>query len=459
MNIALEPIGEQHFYLKVTIEPEDYEPQVKQELHKIRKNANLKGFRPGTAPESMIRKLYGEEVKADQLQKLLSKSIEDYRKENELNFLGDLLPLVDEQLSGDGNRFQFNFEVGITPSLSSFDFIDGLKPMRFEIEVEDSLVDEEVKRFRQRFSERTEVEGPAQEGDVVEIEAEEWAGEAAVADGVVTEFNILIGENLHDAMRDKLVGASVGDAFEFNIREVEKDLSEKDIYRYLLHIEKQEAGDRQVGDLFRGRVAGILRVSPAELNEALYKKAFGEETDVVDEQGLREKLRQGIAKAFSVEAEKFLDIELAKLAATQSGLNYPDAFLEKWLRRSFKAWEEKPEDVFAHDLLHFKEGLSWQHVRDYILETQQIEISYDEVANEIIEDLQGKYGSFNLPPESWAKLAQKTMENKEQALQYIGEIQNRKALQWIKGRIDIPVERLSLDAFREKTEKYRTHQH
>ncbi len=459
MNIALEPIGEQHFYLTVTLEPDDYLPQVNQELLKIRKNANLKGFRPGTAPESMIRKLYGEEIKADQLQKLLSKSIEDYRKENEMEFLGDLLPMVDEQLTGDGNHFQFKFEVGVSPRLPSFDFIDGLKPVRCEIEVEDSLVDEEVKRFRQRFSERTEVDDPAQEGDVLELEAEEWAGDAAVADGVVTEFNILIGENLHDAMRDKLMGKSVGDAFEFNIREVEKDLSEKDIYRYLLHIEKQEAGDRQIGDHFKGRVAGILRVSPAELNDTLYKKAFGEETDVVDEQGLREKLRQGIAAAFSVESEKFLDIELAKMVATQSGLNYPDAFLEKWLRRSFKAWEEKPEDDFAHELLHFKEGLSWKHIRDHILETQQIEISYDEVANEIVEDLQGKYGSFNLPPESWAKLAQKTMENKEQALHYIGEIQNRKALQWIKGRIEIPAERLSLEAFRVKTEKYRNHHH
>ncbi|MBK9109973.1 MAG: hypothetical protein IPM92_16800 [Saprospiraceae bacterium] len=46
----------------------------------MRKNAHIKGFRQGAAPEGMIRKLYSEDIKAEQLQKLINKSIEDYQR-------------------------------------------------------------------------------------------------------------------------------------------------------------------------------------------------------------------------------------------------------------------------------------------------------------------------------------------------------------------------------------------
>lgn len=69
MNTRFEPISEQHGYLNITLDQVDYMPQFNEELKKIRKNASIKGFRQGAAPEGMLRKLYGDGIKADLLQK------------------------------------------------------------------------------------------------------------------------------------------------------------------------------------------------------------------------------------------------------------------------------------------------------------------------------------------------------------------------------------------------------
>lgn len=65
MDISLHLIAPQHANLRLILEPKDYEPQISQELKSLRKKANIKGFRPGTVPELMIKNLYGAAVRGE----------------------------------------------------------------------------------------------------------------------------------------------------------------------------------------------------------------------------------------------------------------------------------------------------------------------------------------------------------------------------------------------------------
>ena len=59
----------------------------------------MDGFRPGKVPMGMIRKMYYTPVLVDEVNKLVSESLFNYLKENDVKILGEPLPHRDEQKS------------------------------------------------------------------------------------------------------------------------------------------------------------------------------------------------------------------------------------------------------------------------------------------------------------------------------------------------------------------------
>ena len=77
MNITRENIDELNAVLKVEIEKTDYEEKVEKVLKDYRKKANVKGFRPGMVPIGLVKKMYGKAVQLDEINKIVSESIQN----------------------------------------------------------------------------------------------------------------------------------------------------------------------------------------------------------------------------------------------------------------------------------------------------------------------------------------------------------------------------------------------
>ena len=56
MNVIREDIDALNALLKVEVKPEDYQDKVSKTLNDYRKKANLPGFRPGHVPLGLIKK-------------------------------------------------------------------------------------------------------------------------------------------------------------------------------------------------------------------------------------------------------------------------------------------------------------------------------------------------------------------------------------------------------------------
>lgn len=97
MNISREEIGTLNEVLKIKLLPEDYLQKFESELKKFQKTMNLPGFRPGHVPVGLIRKKYGKAILIEELNKLVSGTLENYISEQKLDILGSPLP----QLSDD----------------------------------------------------------------------------------------------------------------------------------------------------------------------------------------------------------------------------------------------------------------------------------------------------------------------------------------------------------------------
>src|SRR4030043_943106 len=96
MDITRENIDDLNAVLKVKIVKTDYADKVENVLKDYRKKANIKGFRPGMVPIGVIRKMYGNAVKIDEINKVVSDNIRKYLTDEKIEILGDPLPKADE---------------------------------------------------------------------------------------------------------------------------------------------------------------------------------------------------------------------------------------------------------------------------------------------------------------------------------------------------------------------------
>ena len=96
--------------ITINIERDDFEDKVNEVLSDYRKKANIPGFRKGHVPIGMIKKQYETTITADEVNKLLQKNLEQYLRDENLNILGNPLPVINEELDWKSNEFTFDFE-------------------------------------------------------------------------------------------------------------------------------------------------------------------------------------------------------------------------------------------------------------------------------------------------------------------------------------------------------------
>ncbi|TFH38778.1 MAG: trigger factor family protein, partial [Bacteroidia bacterium] len=115
MNITRENIDALNAILKVEISKEDYDEKVTAVLNDYKKKASIKGFRPGKVPFGMIRKMYGPSVQLEEINKLVSESISGYIAEENIDILGDPMPVEDPGIDfNTQENFEFSFEIGLS---------------------------------------------------------------------------------------------------------------------------------------------------------------------------------------------------------------------------------------------------------------------------------------------------------------------------------------------------------
>ena len=153
MNIVKENIDDLNALLKVKVEKADYEERVEKTLKEYRKKAYIKGFRPGMVPMGLIKKMYGLSVKADEINKVLSESVQKYLEEEKIDVLGDPLPKYDDEQKYDFEKdddFNFTFEIGLSPEVD-LKLSKKNKIKEYKIIVDDKMKENYVNNIARRY--------------------------------------------------------------------------------------------------------------------------------------------------------------------------------------------------------------------------------------------------------------------------------------------------------------------
>ena len=128
MKIEQNRIDDLNIELSLTVAKEDYSESKKKRLSEYRKKAEIKGFRKGMVPMSLVEKMYGQTALVGAVNDVIAEGLNNFIKENNLRVLGEPLP-SEEHIQNewnDGNDFNFKFDLALNPEvsfeLSSADF-------------------------------------------------------------------------------------------------------------------------------------------------------------------------------------------------------------------------------------------------------------------------------------------------------------------------------------------------
>lgn len=450
MNITRENIDELNAILTVSIEKNDYEASVNDVLKNYRKKANMPGFRPGMVPAGLIKKMYGKAALAEEVNKILSKSLTDYIVSENLNVLGEPLPNDEKQQTIDWDNqsdFSFVFDVAMAPA---FDVkLEDLAALPYyNIVADDEMVEKQLDAYASRLGQNVVVES-VEEKDTIRgtfVQLNEDGSE--LEGGIVAEKVVIAIDLMKDEETKALfIGKKAGDVVVFDPIKAYDNRHE---VSHLLNI-SHEAAETLSGN-FSFAIIEVLRFEKAELNQDLFSKIYGEDSGIATIEEFKAKVKAEIEENFGYSSNYKFALDSRDNLLKAVPFELPQAFLKRWI----KATNEKMTDEqIDGDFDNFMVDLKWQLIKDKIVKDNNLKITEDDVyalAKEMAVMQFRQYGLNNVGEEHLENYANHMLKNEEERRKLVARKMEDVIVATIKEKVSLDVKEIGYDEFNKMLE-------
>ena len=181
------------------------------------KNINIRGFRKGKAPRSIIEREYGEGVfYEDALKELYPQAIAEAAEEAGLVLVKDKIDLDVEKAGRDGVTLKAVVTVEPEVTIENYKGVT-YKPMSLEITDED--LDKEIDKVRDRNSRMVTVEDrEAAMGDIAVIDFKGLKDGVAFEGGTAENYSLTLGSgSFIPGFEEQVVGHKTGEEFTIDV--------------------------------------------------------------------------------------------------------------------------------------------------------------------------------------------------------------------------------------------------
>jgi len=377
MQVSVEDVNSVKKTLHIEIPQDEVVRELDKAYNALKKNAKVKGFRPGKVPRSALERLFKKDVHADVTSRLIQSSFIDALKETELKVVGN--PQVDPPELEAAGSYKYDATVEIAPEIADID-ISGLNLTRTNYTVSDAEIDAQLKMLQRNFVryEKIEKNRAARKGDYVLINFEGFKNGRPFDETAKTEnFNLKIGEGpiLKD-FDDQLVGMKPGDNKEFKIT-------------FPGDYHNKKLASLEIS--FQVTLNEIREEVLPPIDDALAKKA-GQYENLDDlKKVISENLEQGYAKRIEQELHEQIFSELI----SRSDFEVPDAMVDMELEgiveeaiRSFSYRNITMEELglSRESIAEKYRDVAFNQVKRHLLLGKIIDQKSLEVSNEELEE-------------------------------------------------------------------------
>ena len=429
--------------LSVAFVEDDYKNEVKKQLNKLGQRP-IKGFRPGHIPAAMLQRLYGTQVKAEVVDRMLNRAVSDYIINNHIAILGEPMIADDAQVDIEKDKdFEFKFNIGMAPDFN-LTIDNNITIPYYNIEVTDDMVQKHNEGYRKRFGKQVPGEEAAVDsllrGSLVELDKN---GEE-VAEGIKTERTIVMPQYLHDEeQKQKFIGAKVGQEIVFNPN-IANGGNANEIAS-MLNIEKE--GAEAITADFKMTVNEVMVTQIADMDQEFFDNVLGK-GQATNEEEYFVKLKETIQHQMTADSNYRFTIDAEDVLRAMVGeLQLPDEFLKRFLLTRSK--ENTPEKI-EQEFPAAKQHLEWQLIKDKAAQSLQVKVDDSDrkrLAKLMAAQQFAQYGMTNLPDDVIENYAQKMMDDER----YQDDINNRafddKFFAALKQTVTLDEKTLSLDEF------------
>ncbi len=388
METTVEDISTTKKRLKIEIPSAVIREEYNSSLNNVKMKAKIPGFRPGKIPNNLIEKKFGDDIRADIIDRLVPQYYSKALKDADL--VPVTMPTLEDTLEIKKDQpLAFSLTVEVRPKISDLTYTE-LKVEEIPVQVDDHEVDETLKRLREERAVVSVVDRPVQKDDLIIIDYTKLdpADNKELSSGTDQLMNL--GNNLvPKGILDELVGKHKGDIIEIDIPSFDS------------------AG--KTGELIQeGDKGNRIRITIKEIKEKIlpeidddFAKELGQDTLI----SLKEKIREGILNAKNANAAKQQKSKLLAMLVDSHDFDIPESLLEKELQtlmlnekasieQAKGALQNKDEDISSKEDpdTEFMEKLKPKAVEnvksmillDMIAEKENISVSEEELKSRIV---------------------------------------------------------------------------
>lgn len=372
---------------RITIEiPADViEKEIRDSLEDVRRKATLPGFRTGKAPMSLIEKKFGKKVEDDVLEKIIPKAYVDALNEADITPVTD--PLMENQLDFKrSNPVSMTLLVEVLPKIGNLKY-EGIEVKDIPVSVDDSEIDDVIKRLQEEKAIYEPSEGPVETDDLIIFDYTVKDDGTEMKDQIFKVGGNAFPENFSQAVAGKKKGDEVEIPVSFPADHYSEKLAGKDLTLKVL-------------------LKDMKKVVLPKLDDEFAKDIGFENTDA-----LKKHLSEEIIRSKSNEVKKIQKAEILKKLIESHEFDMPESLVDAEAgalaaaAQGNKQHEEGGSgEAGAAALKEEKMADARRNVKaslllDIIGRKENVSVTEDELKNALI----GMSRRFNVPPEQLMK--------------------------------------------------------
>ena len=270
----------------VVVALKDLDEKLTGKLTEMQPRIHLKGFRPGKAPVSFLKKTYRKSLMGEIVNDAINQSSEQLLKERSLkpattprvDFVNGLETVIEGKAD-----LEFTMKVDLMPEFTLAN-LSALKAERLVSDVGDDAVDEALKRLadsQKVYSDKGEG-AVAEKGDAITIDFEGKVDGQPFEGGKAENFDLTLGSGAFvPGFEDQLVGVKAGDERTVNVTFPENYGA--------AHLASKDAE-------FAVKVTAVKSAGEVPIDDELAKKVGLESLDVLKDR-IREQLKSDFGRA------------------------------------------------------------------------------------------------------------------------------------------------------------------
>ena len=435
MNITKNQPDALNYQVTIDIAAEDYAEALSKRLNEYRRRADIKGFRKGMAPMSLIQRLYGGEALYEAVNRLVSEQLDTFIRDEKVRVVGEPLPSEDQpQLEWKaGNDFTFKFDIAQTPELN-FEVGEGDKIPYYEINVTEEAKKAMKAQMLQQY-------GSLQEGDKAgkdDYIIADIANDTHSVEGVYVSV-----AHVSELARDLFIGKKAGDKITVDVNEAFENETDR---ASMLKVDKAKLAT--LDPVFTFTVVNVKTFKPAENNQETWNQMFGEGAVTSEEQFL-EKVAERIRAEHTQQANYRFGNDVRKYFVDKAAIELPEDFLKRWLvyANDGKYTAEEVEKEFPG----FVEDFKWQLTRGYLMQKLGLKVEKEDIqaaAESYVAYQYAMYGMGNVPQDLIKSSARNVLEDENQVRRLEEQVEDNKTIGALREKVSLQTKKISEDKFR-----------